>query len=104
EVARVQKGEVLRRELGHAVRGNGAGEGGLAGWKRLRVSIHRRAAGEDQALQPAALEVLEQALGGQDVVTRVAVELVAPARAHTGLAGKVVDDVGAFERGLEVGD
>ncbi len=47
--------------------------------------------------------MFEKPLGGDDVVARVTVELVAPAWPHAGLAGQVIHDVGAFERGGEVG-
>src|SRR5207245_2641462 len=40
---------------------------------------------------------------GDDVVTRVAVELVPPAGPDPGLAGQVIDDVRTLQRGREIG-
>src|SRR6202011_1125255 len=71
--------------------------------KSLSVAIHRRAAGKYQSLQSASLQLLEKPLRGDDVVTGVAVELVAPARPHAWLPGEVIDDIGAFQRGCEIG-
>src|SRR5260370_27769637 len=47
--------------------------------------------------------MFEETLRGDDVVARVAVALVPPARPDPGLAGEVVNDVGAIQRGGEVG-
>ena len=47
--------------------------------------------------------MLEQALGGDDVVAHVVIELVSPARPDARLPGQVVHDVGAFQGGGEVG-
>ncbi len=46
--------------------------------------------------------MFEETLRGDDVVARVAVELVPPARPDPGLAGEMVDEVGAIQRGGEV--
>src|SRR5260370_20327724 len=95
--------KVLGRQLGDPVWRDRARERRLARGKSFGVAIYRRAAREDQALELASFQLLEKPLGGDDVVARVAVELVAPAWPHAGLAGQVIDDVGAFERGSEVG-
>src|SRR5665213_22111 len=78
------------------------GQGRLLGGEHLGVAVYGRAACKHQAFDGSSLQGFEKALGGDDVVADVLVEVGAPARADGIQAGKVKDHGGAIDQRPEV--
>src|SRR5215213_6415837 len=81
----IREAQLLRRQLGHAVRRHWPRQIVFRGCVVLALAVYRRRGGENQLLQPSPSHRLQQPLRCQDIALQMEQELRTPTRADARL-------------------